>query len=156
MLSNIIKTIELNKKNFDEIKGKRFYYCKPTIWLYASFLFIAIGFIAINYCFNIYWALIFLFFLYQPIQMFHLLIYKNPILIIDGNKLFYTKDEKWYDLSQCKVSEYIKREMWHVNYSGTLRVKSYDSEFDINYWFIEDDVDLRKIMSKYYIKNNYC
>jgi hypothetical protein len=101
----------------------------------------------------------FLIFGYFFLGAFYKVIYKNPIFIINGNQLFYTKTEKWYDLTQCKVSvDYTGK----FNSSGTLFIKSGNKSFfdddywsiGESYWFIEYDNDLKKIMERYY-KDEY-
>lgn len=162
--NNFIKTLKLNKKNFDEIKGKRFYYSPQTTWLTAiiffSFLLGFVYFLATNHDLEIIWIICFIGFLYLFLQVFYKLIYKNPIFIINQNQLFYTKTEKWYDLTECNVYEW---SIGRFNFSGTLFVASgngktfFDDDywsFDENYWFIEYDDDLRKIMERYY-KDEY-
>lgn len=86
--------------------------------------------------------------------MFHKVIFKHPVFIIQKNLLFYTIDEKWYDLTQCKVSEeYIGK----FNYSNTLKVEfdQYGNAFYENFYYIKDDDDLKKVLKKYYKKENY-
>jgi len=97
---------------------------------------------------TIIWIVGFASFLYFFISMLHKLIFKNPIFIIHENKLFYTKNEKWYDLTKCKVYE---RFVGKYNFYRTLKVECGDDSFSENYWYIEYDDDLKKIMGKYYI-----
>lgn len=164
MINNFTKTLKINNKNFDEIKGQRFYYSSWTTWITAiiffSILVLFIYSLFTSLTLGILWILGILVSLYYFLQVLYKVIYKNPIFIINGNQLFYTKTEKWYDLTQCDVSvSYIGQ----FNFTGTLIVKSgngktfFDDDywsFDENYWLIEFDDDLKKIMERYY-KNEY-
>lgn len=158
MLNDIPKTLKLNKKNFDNIQGQRFYYSPQTTWITASFLFlILLGMIYLlftDYKLELIFIICFALILYALLEMFPKAIYKNPIFIINGNQLFYTKTEKWYDLTKCKVytrmTKYFTTNLF-IN-CGEWGGDNYNS-LDENYWYIEYDTDLRKIIDQYY--NDY-
>ena len=80
--------------------------------------------------------------------MLHKIIFKNPIFILKGNQLFYTKSEKWYDLSKCKVYESIggRCSMTTLNVVGNT---GYDNSIDEQYFYIKDDGLLRKKLKPY-------
>lgn len=155
MFKNIKSTLLLNKKNFDHVEGKRFRYSPQIIWLSAIVLFIAV---IMNIIFAIHdpgflWGgiLCSAIFLYILLNMFHKLIFKNPIFIINKNQLFYTKNEKWYDLQKCIVYE----EYRVHSYYRALRVTNIEEDdmFEEPYWYIEYDDELKKIIAKYLDKN---
>lgn len=155
MFKNITKTLLLNKKNFDHIEGKRFYYSPQTTWLTAIFLFawlvLSVYFIIVESEDILLGIICFCAFFYLLSNMLHKVIFKNPIFIINGSQLFYTKNEMWYDLTKCEVDEeFIGR----YNYYKTLTVKTKerDNSFKESYWYIEYDNDLKRAMKKYWDK----
>lgn len=155
MPHNIVKTIKLNRKTFDHIQGKKFYYSSLICWLtfsvHLSVLALYIYFLFTDFSLNIWWMIGFLLFLYVIIQMFHKLIYKNPIFIINRNKLFYTKTEKFYDLTKCDLDEAF---IGKTNFSMTLRLterETWDSLRE-NFWYIKYDNELRAKLRPYYSK----
>lgn len=78
------------------------------------------------------------------------LIYKNPIFIICKNMLFYTPNEKWFDLEECDVQEISRNKR---NFSFTLYVKANDEDkFEENFWYIEEEDRLKRYLEKYYTK----
>ncbi len=81
--------------------------------------------------------------------MFHKLIYKNPIFIINRNQLYYTKTEKYYDLIKCDLDEAF---VGKYNFSMTLRLTDHTTDETIreNFWYIEYDGELRAILKPYY------
>ena len=155
MFKNIKKTLLLNKKNFDHIEGKRIYYSPQITWLTASVLFlwlvIIIYLISSDSGFFAVGAICLAVFFYQFINMFHKVIFKNPIFIINNHDLFYTKNELWYDLTKCTVDEVFDHK-W--NYYNTLSIKCEPEEnsFKESYWYIEYDDELKKAMKKYWNK----
>ena len=152
MTNDLKNTLRLNKKTFEELPGKRFYYSPQTTWLTAAILFLFlllyIYFLTTDYSLSLVWLIGFVCFLHFLISMLHKVIFKNPIFIINGQKLFYTKKEKWYDLTKCKVDE---RFIGKLNFYRTLKVECGDDSFYENYWYIEYDDDLKKIMGRYYV-----
>ena len=95
MLKNINTTLLLNKKNFSHIPGKRFRYSPQITWLTAIVLFAIITTFTVLTIIDSgllpYGIFILIIFSYQLLSMFHKLIFKNPIFILNNNKLFYTK-----------------------------------------------------------------
>jgi hypothetical protein len=77
------------------------------------------------------------------------LIYKNPVFILDGERLLYTPNETWYDLNEIVITE---ENYGEYNYYRSLCIL--DDNFKLlvreNFWYIEYDEDLRKMLARYY------
>ena len=157
MFKNIKKTLLLNRQNFDHIEGTRFYYSSQITWLTFIVLIIFLGLYLYYFItdpdpeFKLFWIVALFLFMIPLIRMFHKFIFKNPIFIINKNHLFYTKKEKWYNLMECKVAEVM---IDRSNFSGSLSVKCKEEtdSFLENYWYIEYDSDLKKIIKNYITK----
>jgi hypothetical protein len=153
MPNNITKTLKLNKKNFDHIQGRKFFYSPQMCWLtfivQTLVLLLYIYFLFTDSNLTVLWIVGLLIFLYLPIHMFHKLIYKNPIFIINRNQLYYTKTEKYYDLIKCDLDEAF---VGKYNFSMTLKLTDHATKETIreNFWYIEYDGELRTILKPYY------
>lgn len=103
MFEAINNSIEQNKKQFN-IEGQKFYYSRfiTTFLLFSnSFLFIS-SIISIFTLEKYYLpgAIIGMIFPIHNVVLYILPkhIYKNPVFIIQKNRLFYTPTESWYEL----------------------------------------------------------
>lgn len=152
MFNDFNITFVLNQRNFDHIPGKRFYYSPQITWLTVIFF-------SASLLMNIYlliasdrtipWILSLAVFSYYLLKALAKLLFKNPVLILDKNMLFYTKNEKWYDLLKCDVYE---RMAGRYNSYKTLTVKCEQEEdsFEENYWYIKHDGELKKALKEFY------
>ncbi|MCW3105345.1 MAG: hypothetical protein JWO09_3785 [Bacteroidetes bacterium] len=152
MFNDLNITLLLNQKNFDHIPGRRFYYSPQTTWLTVIFLSASLLmniYLLVASDLTVFWILSIAVFSYYLIKTLSKLLFKNPVLILDKNMLFYTKNEKWYDLLKCDVDERIDG---RYNYYRTLFVtcEEEDDSFRENYWYIEYDDDLKRALKKFY------
>ena len=108
MKNNISEALRLNRINFDHIEGQRFYYHPISSCLSFYFhLFLMVFFIFYSattstHKYDLVSLVLIIWYTFSLVGMLHKIIFKNPIFILKGNQLFYTKSEKWYDLSKCK------------------------------------------------------
>jgi hypothetical protein len=145
MLNNYIKeAISLNKIDLGNINGVKLYYSK-TKCLISSLvcLLLMIG------CFSqiianikdnptvmIFIALL-LFFTYELQETFSKVLYKNPVLILSNDKLYYIKTQKWYDLVDYKFEDkYRGRLNFQLTYY--MEDKNENNIFQINNWNLDN------------------
>ncbi len=155
IFKKIRHTITLNKKTIDH-PGKKFFYSPETTKIkFCLLTMMVILYIYFGVTENKYFLLAAIFFFFLLINMFHKVIFKNPIFIINGDKLYYTKMDKWFDLNKTIIyTEYATR----GNFSETLTIEldSWgDEKVQENLWYIEYDKDLVKILKKYLKKENW-
>lgn len=155
IFKKIRQTLELNKKTID-YPGKKFYY-SPQITKFTCFMLIAFMLVAIWNLFankDLYSILVMIGIGYFLINMIHKLLFKNPIFIINGDQLYYTKMDQWFDLKETIIYE---THMGKNNFWGTLVIETQKWEKHVheNLWYIEYDKDLIKLLYKYLKKNKY-
>jgi hypothetical protein len=82
-------------------------------------------------------------------NMVHKVLQRNPLFILNGDKLFYSYTETWYDLNDTII---YKDNIGKYNHSGTLIIEIEDSnkKFYENLWYIKDDDLLIKSLERYF------
>ena len=145
MFNNYIKeTISLNKIDLGNINCVKLFYSK-TKCLISSLvcLLLMIG------CFSqiianikdnptvmIFIALL-LFFTYELQETFSKVLYKNPVLILSNDKLYYIKTQKWYDLKQHKFEDkYLGR--FNPSLTFCMEDENQKNIFKINNWILDN------------------
>jgi|694.fasta_scaffold13794_6 hypothetical protein len=155
MRINLVNAIKNNNKNYDHIDGIRFYYYKKTALLSIFLLSIAIFFIIYimiksnnieYYCFVLLSLLFFLL-----CRVVYMPFYKNPVFIINKNLVYYTLNDKMYDLSICRVYKSLSRGFF---FSGELNIINKEDNISISNWYIDGDADLDKLLKPYYSISN--
>ena len=156
ILKKFRQSLLLNKKVIDH-PGKKFYYSPQTTKLSLAFLIITI-------CLNVYLAYnsdkfeeVALFIIgtllcgNNLVNILHKVILKTPIFIINGDQLFYTKMDKWFDLNTTII---YKDTTGKYNFWGTLIIEQeyWNDPIHENLWYIEYDKDFIKFLKKYFKK----
>jgi hypothetical protein len=77
--------------------------------------------------------------------------YKNPVFIINKNLVYYTLNDKMYDLSICRVYKSLSRGFF---FSGELNIINKEDNISISNWYIDGDADLDKLLKPYYSISN--
>ncbi len=114
------KINESNKNNlsdFSNLKGRKFYYSKVTpiitllINLFALITTLVLPFPVKHndlYCITIPMSFIFIYYILKTIGIYN---FKNPILIINNEELFYSKTAQWYVIHDFEIEEIIEVEI---------------------------------------------
>ena len=155
MLNNYIKeAISLNKIDLGNVNGEKLYYSKPKCLISSLVcILLMLG------CFSqiianikdnptvMIFITLFLFFTYELQDAFSKVLYKNPVLILSNDKLYYIKTQKWYDLKKYKFED---RYLGRFNPSLTFCMEDEKQKniFKINNWIL-DNYEEFKLKLKY-------
>jgi len=158
IFKKIRHAIMLNKKAID-YPGKKIYYSAAITKLTFAFpIQPLIGSIYLLFdsskndldIFSLFTVLMWLFFI---LNMFHKVIFKQLVFIINGDQLYYTKLDKWFDLKNKVLYE---GAVERSNLWGTLiiELEYWEDSIHENLWYIEYDKEFIKLMEKYFKKSN--
>lgn len=112
MLKNHIReNLNLNKIQLEKHAGIKVYYRKWGQYLNLALLLGFLFFFSImlkelikSYT-SFYFLLLYAFFVYNLTEIIGRIILKNPIFILEGNRIYYLKTNCWYEVSEYKFED---------------------------------------------------
>lgn len=153
MLKNYIKeTLDLNKIDLSNETGLRLYYSKTKGLLSAIFyglmMAVSVSLIIIDIDHNAK-VLIYigglLLFTYAAQEALSRVFFKNPVLILSENKLYYIKTQQWYNLAEYKFED---KHIGGINLNLTfcMEDKKQKRTFALNNWHLDNPEDFKRIL----------
>lgn len=140
-------TLEQNRKVVIP-EGRIFYYSKIAIAIslvkYLSCIFLGGYMVTVGEIKSIIISLLlFSYSVYFIIkEVLPRLMYKNPLFMLKGQMLYYTRAGRWYDLSNKQFYSFSAHKN---NYSLTLRVLP---EIEEDFWYIASSAELKHLLRK--------
>jgi len=150
MLKNYIKeALDLNKIDLSVESGIKLYYSKTknllSVAFYGLLIACCVSLIITDIDHNakvlIYIGGLFLF-TYAIQESISRVLYRNPVLILSEDKLYYIKTQKWYDLTEYKFEDkHIGR--LNLNLTFCMEDKKEKRTFALNNWHLDNPEDFK-------------
>jgi hypothetical protein len=151
---------KLNQINLENVEGIRFYYSKVNICLRLVILIIPLIIVFANLLFqnientfqSFFISFLLAFVLIISIEPVGNLFIKNPIFIINNDKLYYLKSDKWYDINNYYFKDISMGQNNHFKTYCMLNQKN-DVIISEKNWYLKNEDYLKTQIQKNKIKN---
>lgn len=156
-LDKIKESNKINLSDFSNLKGDKFYYSKTTALItliFNAFVFILCLTIPLPVQYNdsyfITLPLSVLFF-YRMMKAIGIYLFRNPILIIHNEELFYSKTNKWYLINEFDIEEI---QDGKNNYFRSIQMREKNGQvlFTENKWYLKNTSEIHEAFKKAHLR----
>lgn len=149
----LFRTFYFNRVNTKDIEGIRLYYSPIQSSIGAIVYGVLFILLIVVFSLNIDSLLSFLILLIGVVllpilSVNHLarLLFKNPVLILDGNRLYYIFTDKWYDIMDYEFKDDESEESFYRSFYCMIDKEDRTFVFRLNNWHLHDEESFKLVL----------